>query len=301
MTSHIRIMVYRHSAFYSPLISAVAAGFLKQEGLEPEYRVKPKERDLYDMFRRREVDVMQAAVSTSWDALSKGVRDIPVHFAQINQRDGFFLVRRSLGGSFSWKDLEGATLLADHGQQPLAMLKYALWRQHVDWKSIEIIDAGVPEKMMDAFRNGTGDYVHLQGPAAQQLEVEGFGEIAAAVGDANPPVAFSSLMANRDFLETSTAAAFMNAYRRSLDYVIESPAGVVAAAQSSFFPGVASDALVAAIARYQKLGTWRRDAAITKDQYEVALDVFMFNGIIPSRFPYEDVVVPPPTARVRTP
>src|SRR5919108_4287658 len=111
MTDSLRIMVYRHSAFYSPLISAVAAGFLTEEGLDPEYFVKPKDRDLYDMFRRGEVDVMQAAVSTSWDALSKGNRDIPVHFAQINQRDGFFLVRRASGGSFSWNDLEGATIL----------------------------------------------------------------------------------------------------------------------------------------------------------------------------------------------
>src|SRR5438874_657194 len=117
----IRIMVYRHSAFYSPLLATVSAGFLKNEGFHADYFVKPRDRNLYEMFREDKVDIMQAAVSTSWDPLSKGIRDIPRHFAQINQRDGFFIVARHKRASFSWNDLEGAEVLADHAQQPLAM------------------------------------------------------------------------------------------------------------------------------------------------------------------------------------
>src|SRR3974390_504313 len=108
----IRIMVYRHSAFYSPLLATIATGFLKDEGLDPVYSVKPKERNLYEMFRQGDIDIMQAAVSTSWDPLSKGIRDIPVHFAQINQRDGFFLTSRGTPAGFDWKHLEGLSLVA---------------------------------------------------------------------------------------------------------------------------------------------------------------------------------------------
>src|SRR5437868_13248424 len=119
----LRIMVYRHSVFYSPLIATIAGGFLHDEGLAPTYFPKPPQTNLYDMFRRGDIDVMQAAVSTSWDPLSKGNHDIPVHFAQINQRDGFFLTARPDSKAFEWKDLEGKRLLADHAQQPFAMLK----------------------------------------------------------------------------------------------------------------------------------------------------------------------------------
>src|SRR5689334_22762495 len=143
----IRIMAYRHSAFYSPLLASISAGFLKNEGLEPTYFLKPKERNLYEMFRQGEVDVMQAAVSTSWGPLSKGHYDIPRHFAQINQRDGFFITARAQKGSFAWKDLEGATLIADHSHQPLAMLKYALHLQGVDWNKVKVVNAGGPEEM----------------------------------------------------------------------------------------------------------------------------------------------------------
>jgi NitT/TauT family transport system substrate-binding protein len=287
----LRIMVYRHSVFYSPLIATIGMGFLKQEGLHATYFQKPQDRNQYDMFRRGEIEIMQAAVSTSWDPLSKGIRDIPVHFAQINQRDGFFVAGRAGDKSFDWKELEGARLLADHAQQPFAMLKYGLHLKGVELSRVEMINAGSPEAMAAAFRAGKGDYVHLQGPAPQQLESDGAGKVVAAMGEAIPPVAFSSLMAMREFLETEKAQAFMRAYRRGIRFVMESPAALVGEAVASFFPGVSLDVLAASVGRYQKLGCWRMDPAITREQYEVAMDVFLFSGVFKERYPYDDVVV----------
>ena len=291
MNDQIRIMVYRHSVFYSPLIAAIAGGFLKDEGLGAVYFQKPASRNLYEMFREGEIDIMQAAVSTSWDPLSKGIRDIPMHFAQINQRDGFFLVRRGSGTTFVWNQLERAELLADHAQQPFAMLKYGLHLKGVNIDRVRMIKAGQPDAMEKAFRDGQGEYVHLQGPAPQQLERDGVGKIVAALGDAIPPVAFSSLMAMREFLNTPKAQAFMRAYRRSLRFVIESSAREVAEKEAGFFPGISIDAIEAAIARYQQLGTWRPDPTITREQYETAMDVFIYAGVFKQRFAYEDVVV----------
>jgi NitT/TauT family transport system substrate-binding protein len=264
---------------------------LKEEGLEAEYFQKPPQRSQYEMFRHGEVHVMQAAVSTSWDPLSKGIRDIPVHFAQINQRDGFFITGRSGRASFHWKDLEGAELLADHAQQPLAMLKYGLHRAGVDIGKVRLIDAGGPDAMEKAFRDGAGDFVHLQGPAPQQVEQDGIGTVFSALGEVIPPVAFSSLMATREFLATDTAEAFMRAYTRSLRFVIQAAAAEVAEIESSFFPGISAEALTAAISRYQQLGTWRSDPRITREQYEMAMDIFIFANVFSQRYVYEDVVV----------
>lgn len=288
--AQLRIMVYRHSVFYSPLITTIAGGFLEDEGLSAAYFQKPPQRNLYDMFRSGEIDIMQAAVSTSWDPLSKGIRDIPVHFAQINQRDGFFLTARSpSSGPFNWKQLEGSNLLADHAQQPLAMLKYGLHQMGVDLKRVHFVNAGTPESMEKAFREGQGDFVHLQGPAPQQLEKDGIGTVVAAIGDAVPPVAFSSLMATREFLKTPEADAFKRAYLRALRFVIQSPAREIADFEAPFFPGISIEAVAEAISRYQQLGTWRSDPNITREQYEVAMDVFA--GTFKERYAYEDVVV----------
>jgi NitT/TauT family transport system substrate-binding protein len=287
----LRLTAYRHSVFYTPLIATVAGGFLRDEGIEATYSPKAPQRNLYEMFRAREIDIMQAAVSTSWDPLSKGIRDIPVHFAQINQRDGFFITARADSEFFEWKDLEGARLIADHAQQPFAMLKYALHLKGVDLNHIQLVNAGGPDAMEKAFRDGKGDFVHLQGPVPQQLEIDGVGKIVAALGEVIPPVAFSSLMTTREFLPTDKARAFMNAYTRSLRFVIQSPASEVAEVEAAFFPGVSVEAVTAAISRYQQLGTWRSDPRITREQYEVAMDIFIFAGVFKERYAYEDVVV----------
>jgi NitT/TauT family transport system substrate-binding protein len=290
----IRILVSRHSSFYSPLIAAVTAGFLAEEGLEPTYDVLPKGRTARDMIRKREVDVVQAAVSSNWGPMESGEHDLPAHFAQINQRDGFFLAGRQQDPAFHWTKLEGRSLLADHGGQPFIMLKYAAHRRGVDWRRISVIDAGSIEAIDAAFRGGHGDYVHQQGPLPQQLEIECIGYTVAAVGEAMPPVAFSSLMASRDFLETGMARAFARAYRRARVWATEAPAAEVAAREAVLFPTIELEALSRSIARYQELGCWKGEAAITRDLYEQALDVFMHSAGVSVRHPYEDVVVPPP-------
>jgi NitT/TauT family transport system substrate-binding protein len=153
------------------------------------------------------------------------------------------------------------------------------------------VNAGTPEAMEKAFREGQGDFVHLQGPAPQQLEKDGVGTVVAKLGDAVPPVAFSSLMATREFLKTTEADAFKRAYLRALRFVIQSPAREIADIEAPFFPGASVEAIAEAISQYQQLGTWRSDPNITREQYEVAMDIFIFAGTFKERYAYEDVVV----------
>lgn len=237
---------------------------------------------------------MQSAVSSNWGPMEKGERNLPVHFAQINQRDGFFLVGRARDSSFRWSKLEGKQVLADHGSQPLAMLRYAAYHQGVNCRKTEWINAGAPEEMVATFRAGRGDYVHLQGPAPQQLERDGIGCIVASVGEAMPPVAFSSLMSLRSFLATDLAKSFLGAFRKAKEWVNHVPAEEVARAEASFFPGIDREVLTASIARYQSLGCWQGGVEISPKLYERALDVFQHAGGISIRHPYDEVVVMPP-------
>jgi NitT/TauT family transport system substrate-binding protein len=287
----IKIMVSRHSAFYSPLIATIAGGFLAEEGLEGAYAVlQPGQRSRH-LLAAGEVEVMQSAVGSNWEPMGAGEADLPVHFAQINQRDGFFLSSRTERTDFQWSDLEGAELLADHGGQPMLMLRYAAKQRGVDWERVRAIDAGGVDAMDAAFRAGRGALIHQQGPAPQQLEHEGLAHIVASVGEAMPPVAFSSLSATRAFLETGKARAFTRAYAKARAWVRSAPAAEVAEKEQSFFPAIAPEALTAAIGRYQSLGCWQGELEIPRDLYEQALDVFLSGGAIQRRYAYEAVVV----------
>src|ERR1017187_7729999 len=223
----IRIMASRHSAFYSPLLCCIR--FLRDEGREVTYSVLGADQRTYALIRDGAVDIVQSAVSSNWKPRERGVEPLPVHFAQINQRDGFFLVGRQPDPAFDWKKLEGRTLLADHGVQPLAMLKYAVRHNGAEWKKIKAVDAGTPEAMAAAFLDGRGDYVHLQAPLPD-------GEVVASVGASMPAIAFSSLCCAREFQKTEAYKVFLNAYGRAREWVRTAPAGEVAAAEASFFP-----------------------------------------------------------------
>jgi NitT/TauT family transport system substrate-binding protein len=145
-----------------------------------------------------------------------------------------------------------------------------------------------------AFRAGTGDYIHQQGPAPQQLEHDRVGHVVARVGDPIGACAFSSLAATREWLATDMAKAFMRAYRKTRAYLGETPAAEIAHAEQALFPEIDLGVLTETIAAYQALGCWSPHVEITRAAFEATLDVFEHAGRITRRHAYEDVIAEPP-------
>lgn len=287
-------MALRHSAFYSPLLFTISGGFLAAEGLEANYQVATPSKTVFESLSDGSVHLSQLAVAGSFPVLERGETPDIVHFAQINQRDGFFLAGRPQAEPFVWSDLVGKKVLVDHLFQPIAMFKYALHKLGINEKQIEIIDAGDVDAMDAAFRAGQADYIHQQGPAPQQLEHDGKAIVLAAIGDVIGDVAFSSLCATRSWLATEQAAAFMRAYRNACAALLSTPAAEVAENEAGFFPKIDREVLAQTIATYQGLGCWSEDPEISEASYSTLLDVFGYNGLISRRHSYEAVIVKPP-------
>jgi NitT/TauT family transport system substrate-binding protein len=295
MADEISIQFTRFSAFYSPLIATIAGGFLREEGFQPKHSMAPPGKSAIEGVANGTVHVCQSAPSQGFGPLEKGQTPPAVHFAQINEKDGFFLTARRPEPGFQWTALRGKKVLVDHGGQPLAMFKYACHRRGLDYAAIQAINVA-SDQMDEAFRKGEGDYIHQQGPAPQQLEHDGVAHVVASVGEAIGPVAFSSLAATRAWLGTDAAKRFMRAYRKARSWLLATPADKVAEAEAPFFPDIARPVLSSTIAYYQKLGCWTPHVEITRPAFEVALDVFQHAGLITKRHRYEDVVAPPPAA-----
>jgi NitT/TauT family transport system substrate-binding protein len=290
----LNLMVYRHSAFYSPLLAGIGGGFFAAEGFEPTYTVMPPGKTVAEMLVSGAIHVSQTAVSGAWPCLEKGERPPFVNFAQINQRDGFQIASRSPAPEFSWSKLTRGKFMFAHGGQPQAMLAYALHKKGVSLDKTSGVDAGDPQKSVVAFRKGQCDWYHEQAPYPQQLQIEGVAQVVASVGEAIGPVAFSSLAAMPRWLASPDAIRFARAYRKARAWVQTAPPAAIAAVEQNFFPDIAADAMTAAIGYYQKLGCWAGDIAIDPAHYEAALDVFAYSKLITRRHPYEKVVVAPP-------
>ena len=292
--AQINIQFSLFSAFYSPLISTMSGGFLQDEGLEPQWSVSPVGVSAIAALAEGSADVVQSALSQGF---AKAVKEEPqnvVHFAQINEMDGFFITGRDHDEDFSWDKLEGADVVLFGGGQPLAMFKYACHKAGIDYNKINVINPGGASAIDEAFRAGRGQYVQQQGPFPQQLEEDGAGHIVAQVGTMVGPCGFSSLAANHEWLNSAMAKAFMRAYKKTRIYINETPAPEIARAQKSYFADISHTALSDCIATYQQLGCWSPHVEITRAAFEATLDIFQYNGLVEHRVAYEQVCAQPP-------
>ena len=290
----IRIQFTLFSAFYSPLISAMSGGFLKAEGLDPEWSVASPGVSALLALEDGSAHIVQSALSQGFTALNKGETPGAVHFAQINEMDGFFLTGRAPDPAFTWKKLEGAEVVMFKGGQPLDMFKYACHKAGIDFGKLKPIGLGSAGEIDKAFREGRGQYVQQQGPYPQQLQADGVGHVVAQVGRQIGPVGFSSLAAKRDWLKSDMAKAFVRAYKKTRAYMNDTPAAEIARAEKPYFPDTDERVLADCIATYQKLGCWTRHIEITQAAYEKTLDVYEYNGLLKQRYPYDQVCAAPP-------
>jgi len=290
----IRIQFTLFSAFYSPLISAMSGGFLKAEGLDPEWSVAPPGVSALVALSDGSAHIVQSALSQGFTSLNNGETPSAVHFAQINEMDGFFLTAREPDSGFAWKKLEGAEVVMFKGGQPLDMFKYACHKAGIDFSKIKPIGFGSAADIDRAFREGKGEYVQQQGPYPQQLQADGVGHIVAQVGKQIGPCGFSSVAATRDWLKTDMAKAFVRAYAKTRAYMNAMPAAEIARAEKPYFPDTDEGVLADCIATYQRLGCWTPHVEITQAAYEKTLDVYEYNGLLKRRYRYDEVCAPPP-------
>ena len=201
MATEISIEFTRFSAFYSPLIATMAGGFLKEEGLDAKHSVSAPGKSAIAGLVDGSVHVAQSAPCQGFTPLEQGKMPPALHFAQINEKDGFFLAGRSADPGLHLGQAQGPEGDRRPRRPADGHVQVRLLQERARFQvASPPIDAGSTDKMIAAFRKGEGDYVHLQGPAPQQIEHDGVGHIVASLADAIGTCAFSSLAATREWL-----------------------------------------------------------------------------------------------------
>lgn len=304
----IRVMSSRHSAFYTPLLLAVELGstdksFMKSvsEDFECSYTVAENNENVYEKISNGEIDIAQSSVSGSWN--NNYSKDI-VHFAEINKMDGFHLVQRTddeIDETFNWDLLNEKDILIDHSAQPLYMFKYACSKRNIDFNNLNVIDAGSPENMIKSFREGNGDFIHLQAPQSMDLTYDLYdeegknivrskvGKIVEYIGKVIGPLSFSTLICKREYLDTKEYHKFIEIFHTTKLFAQTQDPSKISEIIFEFFPETDVDALEKTINIYQKLNCWNGEVNISEDHYDTTLDVFRNSGV-EGIFPFSEIV-----------
>lgn len=289
-----RLVVYEpfRSLFYTPQFVTLHGGYFAAEGLDVEVRTSTPAVTTTGALIDGTAQVCLGGVMRSLDLADRGGPRLP-HFAEVNSRNGFFLLRRRSPSPFAWSDLAGRTVLGFmEAPTPWQCLLTVLRRHHVDPARVRIERTRPVTEAVAAFKAGHGDFLETGQPVAEQLLAEGAAELAASMGVATGPLPFSSFMtteaALRDRREMLTC--FTRALYRAQQWLALAPAAEVAALVAPAFPEVAPEVQRAVIARYQAQSTWAADPILRAPGYEYLQQILLDGGFITKRHRYEDLI-----------
>ena len=291
----IRLVETFRNLFYTPVYAAVGGGFFYRHGLSVLFNTAPAERGPLSMLRDGSADIVQTGISRSLMALDEGDEEAPLHFAEINRRDGFFVLSRRPVEEWSWRRLEGAALIpVGFTPVPWMSLRRVLSMNGVDVGRVRLLPGLTAEEAMDRFRTGKTEYVHLPHPQAQELIDEGTGHLAAAVGPALGHICYSSFASSPSLLRDSpgTVDRFVLGFYDAQRWIASHGAAEIADAVSPFFADRPLPQLERAIQVYKRQETWAEDPLIREEGFTAMRDLLIDGGLVERRHEYDRLVRP---------
>ena len=290
----LRLMETFRTVFYTPIYVSVAGGFLEQEGLDVTFSTSPSQfPHPLSALKHGAADIVQSGIMRCIIALDWGAETAPQHFAEINARDGFFVLSREPQPNFSWDRLRGASVIpVGFSPMPWASFQYAMRNNGVDPGGLNLLMGLSLDDAVAAFRDGRADFIHLPQPAAEQLIADGTAHPAVALGPENGHMAYSSFAATREFLarRPDTVRRFVAGFAKALEWLNAAGPEEIARAISSFFPDVPLELLSRAVERLQTQGTWPSTPALEQPEFERLQDALMAAGLVREHQEYGAVV-----------
>jgi NitT/TauT family transport system substrate-binding protein len=276
------------SPFYAPALVAVHGGHFANAGFDVTL-VTAAGTGTAEALLEGRADFAVSGIMRSLGLVDKGGPPI-VHFAAVNDRNGFFLLSREPRRHFAWKDLEGRTVISFGGAPtPYQCMLSVLRRGGVDPVQVVFIrDLGVPESIAK-FKAGGADFLECGPPVVDQLVAEKAGYLVASMGVATGPVPFSSLMATQPRLREDRAdfVRLVRAFHGAQRWLAQASADDVARVIAPAFPDIAQPLLARIVARYRAQGTWPDDPRLDRPGYERLQEILLAGGFIKGRHAYE--------------
>ena len=281
-----------HSVFYAPQSVAIGLGHFADEGLDVRVLTAGHGRSSVDALLDGTSRICLGGIMRSLDVADRTGRFLP-HFAEVNSRDGFFLLAREARPHFAWSDLVGRTVVSfAEAPTPWQCMLTVLRREGVDPGRVTIVrDLPVAEAVA-AFRAGRCDFLEQGQPVVERLLKEGAAHLVASMGDATGPVPFSSYMTTPEFLtkEPEVLLAFTRALYRTQQWMAAHSGAEIAEVIAPAFPDIEPDIRTRAVERYYRQGTWARDPVIRRESFDYLQDILFTGGFITRRHRYEDLI-----------
>ncbi len=143
-----------------------------------------------------------------------------------------------------------------------------------------------------AFIGGTGDYVALFEPSALQLEKQGYGYVAASIGELGGTVPYTAYNTKKSYIEKNkdVIEGFTKAIDKALDYVHNHSSEDIAKNIVDYFPDTSMNDLVKIVDRYKGIDAWFDSTLIKEEDFNHIQEIMENAGKLETRAPYDKLV-----------
>ena len=290
----LRLMETFRTVFYTPIYVTVAGGYLKSEGLDVDFRTCPSQfPHPLSALNHNVADIVQSGIMRSIIAADWGAESVPRHFAEINSRDGFFVLGAHGSNDFQWSEFTGSTIIpVGFSPMPWASFQYALRNNRVRVEGLHLLHGLGLEEAVDAFHAGMAEFIHLPQPAAEKLLADREAHLSVALGLANGHITYSSFAATNAFIDSrpDVLHRFVAGYSKALTWLAASMPEQVSEVVAPFFPDTRPELITASIARYKEQGTWPATPHLGQRPYGGLQRILMSAEMVKEWQPYEKVV-----------
>ena len=280
------------SIFYAPQFVALHRGEFAAEGLDVSVWTAPASGGTVPALLEGKADLAMGGIMRSLELADRTGQHVP-HFAEVNSRNGFFLLARQPRPDFAWGDLAGQTVISFAGAPtPYYCMLDVLRRHGVDPAGVTFIRDLHGDDAVAALRSGRGHFLEAGQPTTEELVASGRAHLVASMGEATGPVPFSSYMATAGRLrsEPDTFTRFTRALYRAQQWMAVASASDVADALAPAFPAMPAPIRLRAVERYLRQETWAPQPVIARAHFESLQRILYEGGFIRSRHHYEDLV-----------
>ncbi|MBI1733955.1 MAG: ABC transporter substrate-binding protein [Candidatus Rokubacteria bacterium] len=287
----ITIGVAFHSPFYSPLFVAGRLGAFRDEGLDATIVVPPPGGTI-DMLEKGQAPLVLSGVMRSFVLADRGGQNL-VAIAEVNSRDGFFVVSRTPVANFTWRDLEGKTLaLFGLAPTPWMCLQTALREQGADPTKVRALPGLDPAQGIEALKSGRADFLQTGQPTAEELVRDRVAHLAGPQAPIVGHVPYSSFVvtdATRK-RDPEMCAAAVRALTRALRWMAARDGAAIAALIAPEFPETRPDTLAAAVTALQNVGIWSDGPRQDREAFDRLGRMLVAGGLIRTAGKYDVLV-----------
>lgn len=268
-----------HSVFYTPFYVALENDYFKEENLNIELLLTPGADKVATSVLSNDVQIgFSGPEATIY--VYKNSKERLISFASLTKKDGQFIVGDcTLKNTFTLNDLKGKKVLAGrNGGMPLMMFKYALYKNNINEKEIDIDTSIDFASLSGAYISKQGDFVNLFEPNALNIEKNNYGCVLTSLGNLTENIPYTTFYAKNSYINENkeTIKKFNKALNKGITFTKQNNSKTIAKVIHNQFIDTDINDLEILIERYKNIDSWYESTYINKNDFDKLQDILIY-------------------------